>query len=240
MELQHQPERRDIPQHSGERESIKRPATTPLQESRSTRLRQYSNQETPPEPVQSQQPEQVPPGEQDNNPNGTLPEQSETPANATENQAIRNILFPTFKNLRRLHLKLTTAIHHYGFLTDLRSRNQVPRGLKVKPAVTTSELPSALYEKWELAHIELSNTLRDIMIEHWDNVRVELQREIEISYTKLINSAEEEELNTISQLIDKATSSKREELKTRRSNKQKPNQRSATGASGTNQRPNRV
>ena len=49
------------------------------------------------------------------------------------NIQIQDINYPTFKLLRRLHNKRVTAEHHVHFLTELKSRNQVPRGLQVKP-----------------------------------------------------------------------------------------------------------
>ena len=162
MELQKQPAQRDDPQQPGP--SAKRPATTPLQESRSVRLRNDTTETTLPTNINTEETE-------------PSIEEPTPPEPDAENAPISNILFPTFKNLKRLNLKLTTAVHHHAILIGLKSNNLVPKGLRVKPATTTSELPSELYERWETAHIELSNALRDIMIDYWQGVVI--QKEID-------------------------------------------------------------
>ena len=74
---------------------------------------------------------------------------------------IRNIVFPTYKLYRRQNVKLSTAKHHVDFLTTLINNHQAPKGLKPKVTLTTAELAPSLYIRWEQAHIELANTLRD-------------------------------------------------------------------------------
>ena len=54
-------------------------------------------------------------------------------------------------------------------MLGLKENGQCPKGLQVKSAPTGAELDLELYHRWEEAHITLSNTLRDILIEHWIN-----------------------------------------------------------------------
>ena len=95
---------------------------------------------------------------------------------------IRNFIFPILKCFRKLNNKLTTASHHYEFLTELRSNHQTPRGLKVKVATTTAELPPQLHQRWETAHIELGNTLRDILIDYWQEICVRIRLQMDNVY----------------------------------------------------------
>ena len=47
-----------------------------------------------------------------------------------QNIQIQDLNYPTFKLLRRLHNRKVTADHHHTFLTNLRTKNQVPTGLQ--------------------------------------------------------------------------------------------------------------
>jgi hypothetical protein len=156
--------------------------------------------------------------------------QSKKNEDQSAHESMRNILFPTFKNLRKLEVKVTNAQHHREFLNSLKEKNQVPKGLKVRSTVTTAELPPDLYEEWELAHVELSNKLRDIMTQYWERIIIQTQRDIDDAYHRISVNATEEEIQLISELINKATSSKREELLTKRQRKSR-NLESGTAAS---------
>ena len=147
-------------------------------------------------------------------------------ANTEENEVdqegpIRNTAFPTYKLYRKQHMKITNAKHHVEFLSNLRDNHQVPKGLKPKVTVTTTELPPRLYIRWERAHIELANTLRDILLEFWQETAIIVQTEIQRTFEELEPLCNQEELSTISNLIKKAVTAKEEDLKKRRLNKEK-------------------
>ena len=145
-------------------------------------------------------------------------------------------MFPTYKLYRRQHLKLSTARHHVEFLTTLRTNHQAPKGLKPKVTTTTTELPPALYIRWEQAHIELANTLRDILLEHWQTTVTEVDNLLMRTYKDLESLCNPEELNTIQSLVTKATATKSTELQQRRTNKDRNTRRGATGGSATGNR----
>ena len=136
MNLQVPPTWRDVSPNQGTT-SLKRTSPTPIGDERNTRNR--TNGQSPPPSTSGSSTEQA----------------QQPPDNGIQEpqEALRNILFPTFKNLRKLEVKLTVAKHHSDFLNTLKELNQVPKGLKVKSTVTTAELHPDLYEEWELAHI---------------------------------------------------------------------------------------
>jgi hypothetical protein len=146
---------------------------------------------------------------------------------------IRNTTFPMYKLYRRLNMKLTSAKHHLQFLTNLKENHQVPKGLKPKVTVTTTELPARLFIRWEQAHIELANSLRDILLDHWQEVVTETESELQRIFDDLKPLCTQEELNTILSLIKKAITQKEEELQKKRTNKER-NIRRTGGSGGTN------
>jgi len=214
MALQVPPHLRDVSPNQGTT-SAKR-TTSSSEDDRNVRSR--------PDEDEEQQPGNSNDGELTTTPDGNVPQ-----------EGIRNHLFATFKNLRKLNVKLTNAAHHMKFLIDLRDRNQVPKGLKVKSTVTTADLPPDLYEEWEQAHVELSNQLRDIMIRYWQLNLDKLNTDINKAYEKLLDNASEQEINTIDDLISKATSSKEEDLKQRRKGKQRRGRGATAASEDTNQ-----
>ena len=224
MDLQVHPELRDTSPNAGTT-SQKRPVSTPTREERQVRSRKNT--------LTEQQPAATSSSESSGATNTTTPGPENDPK---AQEGLRNILFPTFKNLRRLQVKLTNANHHRDFLQTLKDRNQVPKGLKVKSTTTTAELPPELYEEWELAHVELSNQLRDIMSKYWEWTINQVRVDIDIAYHKLTVNATDVELELIDNLIQKATASKKEDLQTRRQRKA-PNPRSAPGASNAENLP---
>jgi hypothetical protein len=146
---------------------------------------------------------------------------------------IRSTTFPMYKLYRRLNMKLTSAKHHLQFLSNLRENHQVPKGLKPKATVTTTELPARLFIRWEQAHIELANSLRDILLDHWQEVVTETESELKRIFDDLKPICTQEELNTILSLIKKAVTQKEEELQKKRTNKER-NLRKTGGSGGTN------
>jgi hypothetical protein len=145
---------------------------------------------------------------------------------------MRNIVFPIYKLLRRQNTKLVVAQHHRTFLEKLREQNQAPKGLKVKVATTTVELPRLLYIKWETAHIELSNKLRDILWEYW-TLQVQSHRnEIQDTIRELSSLCTQEELVIINSSIEKICKKKTEEL-TNRTNKKTTNSNRRSGTAGS-------
>lgn len=186
----------------------KRPASSPLAaEERQVRIRQEDENmpETPPElnndAGASNQPLNEPPQIANDN---------------TQNSAINNIYFPTFKLLRKLNNKLITAQHHKNFLTGLQSNGQVPKGLQLKSAPTGAELDLDLYHQWEEAHIELSNKLRDTLIKHWICTEANLSNLITEHTERLRNIAPPEQTSLILSLITRANTTKATELSARR------------------------
>ena len=153
----------------------------------------------------------------------------------TQNSAIHNQFFPTFKLLRKLNNKLITAQHHKSFLLGLRENGQCPKGLQVKSAPTGAELDLELYHRWEEAHITLSNTLRDILIEHWINTEAKLLNLITIHTERLEIAAPKEQHELILDLVNKANEAKASELASRRRKKQESARK--TGTSGGGQAP---
>jgi len=149
----------------------------------------------------------------------------------TANSAINNQFFPSFKLLRKLNNKLVTAKHHKTFLITLKENGQVPKGLQVKSAPTGAELDLYLYHQWEEAHIELSNKLRDILIKHWITTEANLSNQITDITENLRSKAPPDQVSLIFNLIDKANSSKAEELATRRRRKRE-NPRIGISAAG--------
>jgi len=202
----------------------KRKATSPLTEDSRLNKTNPANNGTPQtdeaQTSTSNQQEQV--EEQEANDN--------TPTPPTVNIAIHNQYFPTFKLLRKLNNKLITSQHHKTFLIDLKTKGQVPKGLQAKSAPTGAELDLELYHEWELAHIELANRLRDILIRHWSITEANLCNLITEHTEKLRREAPEEQTNLILQLIEKANKDKSEELASRRSRKQQNARRTGTSA----------
>ena len=150
----------------------------------------------------------------------------------TKTSAIHNTHFPTFKLLRKINNKYVTAQHHLTFLTNLQLKGQVPRGLQVKSAPTGAELDHRLYKEWEEAHINLANSLRDILIRHWTNTSASLTIVISEITDSLKLSANEEQWSLILQLIEKANNAKIQELATRRRRKENTRERTATLGGG--------
>jgi hypothetical protein len=130
--------------------------------------------------------------------------------------------------LRKQNTKLEVAEHHKDFLEQLKSRTQAPKGLKIKVTTTTVELPRAQYLKWERAHINLANELRDILLEYWTITVQSLQQEITETIKELSELCSEEELETITSQIDRICSKKREDLKTKGNKKLSKTKRSRT------------
>lgn len=144
---------------------------------------------------------------------------------------IRNVAFPTYKLLRRQHLKLTTARHHVEFLSTLKSKNQAPKGLKPKTTLTTTELGPRLYIRWEQAHIELAYALRDILKDHWQETANNLEEDVSLTHRDLKEICTEEEMTSINSQIAKVTATKKIELSKRRTNKERNTRRGGTGGS---------
>ena len=132
---------------------------------------------------------------------------------------IKTAAFPIYKLYRRQHVKLTTARHHAEFLSQLKAKNQIPKGLKPKVTVTNAELPRELYIRWEAAHIELAHTLQDILIAYWEDTIIELDLEVNRTSQDLTQLCSPEEMTTIHKLIEKANTDKVTDLKQRRDNK---------------------
>ena len=146
----------------------------------------------------------------------------------TNNEAIHNKYFPTFKILRKLNNKLVTARHHKTFLTNLQERGQVPKGLQIKSAPTGAELDLQAYKQWEEAHIELANKLRDILIAHWTKTEAYLSEQITQLTEDLQAESPAQQSTLILTLIEKANNSKALELQSRRRRKE----RTATSGAG--------
>ena len=154
---------------------------------------------------------------------------------ATTKQSMRTTIFPIFKSFRKLNNKLTTSNHHLEFLSTLKENGQVPRGLKIKTSTTTAELPPHLYQRWEIAHIELSNNLRDILIEYWHEICIRVRKQMEIVYDQLETNCTEDELNLVHKIIEESAIARQKELKERRSKKwsgNPSNRRDGTVGSG--------
>lgn len=130
--------------------------------------------------------------------------------------AISNKLFATFKSLRKLNSKQVTAHHHLEFLTNLKEKNLVPKGLQPKPCSTGLELPPDLYEKWENAHISLGNARRDILIAYWQRQASETDKNIIEATARLNTTASATEIAHITTTLAKSRITKTEELQTRR------------------------
>ena len=142
------------------------------------------------------------------------------------NIQIQDINYPTFKLLRRLHNKRVTAEHHVHFLTELKSRNQVPRGLQVKPVTPPSDINRTLYLKWERAYIGLNITIRDILIEHWTLIATQANAEIESLTECLQQQAMQEEYDHITKLLETSNTAKQTELQSKRGRKGRSRSRS--------------
>jgi hypothetical protein len=121
------------------------------------------------------------------------------------------------------------------FLSNLRTNQQTPKGLKPKITTTTNELPPHLFLRWERAHIHLGEALRDILIDYWQYQIDTINSEIATTASDLEADCTQEELTFINNLIEKASSKKREELKTRRINKSQPRKGGTANSAGTSQ-----
>lgn len=170
----------------------------------------------------------------DNDEHPTEEEQSTDDQDDTTEGPIKNTIFPIYKLLRKHNLKIITAQHHKEYLTNLQQLERVPKGLKPKITTTTTELPPSLFIRWEKAHIALACTLRDILLDYWNELETKLRSEIDKISEELSESCTTEEFNLINTIIGKASLKKREELKTRRSKKTKPRGGTA-GSAATNQ-----
>lgn len=224
MATQVEPQERDISPSTGNPRQ-RRTQNTRNTRSKENRTGRNRNEEEPSEDIEEQA--------------GTVTEPQ--PGPSTDNDGpIRNIAFPTYKLLRRQHMKLTTATHHAQFLKNLQENHQVPKGLKPKVTVTTAELPRSLYIRWEQAHIELANTLRDILLEHWEITKESLDYEISQTYSELSEICSPEEMTTIDQLITKSKTNKVTELQQRRMTKEKsqPRKGGTAGSAAGNQSKN--
>jgi hypothetical protein len=154
----------------------------------------------------------------------------------TTNPAISNRHFALFKSLRKLNSKRITARHHLDFLTSLKDKHLIPKGLQAKSINTGLELPPDLYEEWEDAHIQLGNSRRDILIRYWQRQYSELEVSIDTTQTRLNTTASPEELNHIENTLEKTRSARSQELKSRRL--QKAGQRTADSGGENNQNQN--
>lgn len=149
---------------------------------------------------------------------------------------IRNSVFPIYKLLRRQNSRLVVAEHHMNFLLKLCENKQAPKGLKIKVTTTTVELPRDLFVKWETAHVDLANRLRDLLCEYWTRLCEDLNKEIQQTIDELTSTCTQEELITINLLIEKASSKKKQELSTKRITKAKNlGRRGTAGSAGTSQ-----
>lgn len=163
------------------------------------------------------------------------PEQQVTePVNtdSTTKPKIKHKNVPMFKTLRKLGNKLEQVNHHYDLLMDFQKRHQAPRGLKVRVNPSAADLPIDLYTKWEEIHANFSLELTEVLITHWKRKRKSLNEDITAALGFLQNNTDKDELNYITELVQKCRISKKEELTERR---EKRNKKAETDTSAEEQ-----
>ena len=128
---------------------------------------------------------------------------------------------PVFKALRKLKNKLETVTHHHHLLMQMQTRHQAPKGLRAKITPSVNDLPIDLYTLWETSHAKFALELTNILIQHWQRKKDEIEQQIENYQKELSTSTDEVELTYITHLIEKCRIEKKETLQQRRLKKTK-------------------
>ena len=128
---------------------------------------------------------------------------------------------PLFKALRKLRNKLETVTHHHHLLSQMQIKHQAPKGLRAKITPSVNDLPIDLYTLWERSHAKFALELTDILVQHWQRKKEQIELQIDEYHKELTTNTDEEELTYITHLIEKCRIEKKEDLQQRRMKKVK-------------------
>lgn len=149
--------------------------------------------------------------------NGKVDNEPEIPKSPKPQIKHNNV--PMFKTLRKLGNKLEQVNHHYDLLMTYKTNHQAPRGLKVRINPTAADLPIDLYTKWEECHTQFATELTEILITHWKRKKDSITEDITAALAFLQVNTDQDELDHITNLVEKCRITKREELTSRREKK---------------------
>jgi hypothetical protein len=107
---------------------------------------------------------------------------------------IKHFNVPLFKTLRKIGNKLENVNHHYDLLIDMQKKHVAPKGLKTRVNPSVPDLPTDLYTRWKEAHGNYTQSLTDILIDHWSRKKDMLTQDYTSPHSTLKTNTDKEEL----------------------------------------------